>query len=84
MAGRVAAFLKGAWSREPVVTVACGIGALAVLFPLISPYTKYAGPMNMAVPYNYPVPLRDDGNMPEVPSHPCDPQGPTLDWMKKL
>nr|XP_015194958.1 PREDICTED: NADH dehydrogenase [ubiquinone] 1 alpha subcomplex subunit 3 [Lepisosteus oculatus] len=62
MAGRVAAFLKGAWSREPVVTVACGIGALALLS----------------------VPLRDDGNMPEVPSHPCDPQGPTLDWMKKL
>ncbi|XP_050627919.1 NADH dehydrogenase [ubiquinone] 1 alpha subcomplex subunit 3 isoform X6 [Macaca thibetana thibetana] len=30
------------------------------------------------------VPVRDDGNMPDVPSHPQDPQGPSLEWLKKL
>ncbi|XP_066569045.1 NADH dehydrogenase [ubiquinone] 1 alpha subcomplex subunit 3 [Amia ocellicauda] len=84
MAGRVGSFLKNAWNKEPVVLVSCGIGALAVLLPLLSPYTRYTGMMNAAIPYNYPVPLRDDGRLPDVPSHPCDPQGPSLDWMKKM
>lgn len=48
--------------------------------PMISPYTKYASMINKATPYNYPVPVRDDGNMPDVPSHPQDPLGPSLDW----
>ncbi|ELK32905.1 NADH dehydrogenase [ubiquinone] 1 alpha subcomplex subunit 3 [Myotis davidii] len=40
--------------------------------------------INKVTPYNYPVPVRDDGNMPDVPSHPQDPQGPSLEWLKKL
>lgn len=30
------------------------------------------------------VPVRDDGNMPDVPAHPSDPQGPNLDWLRNL
>ncbi|KAK6468683.1 NADH dehydrogenase [Huso huso] len=77
-------FLKNVWSKEPVVTAACGIGLLAVILPLVSPYTKYAGMMNAAVPYNYPVPVRDNGALPNVPKHPCDPEGPSLDWLKMM
>ncbi|KAK2089111.1 NADH dehydrogenase [ubiquinone] 1 alpha subcomplex subunit 3 [Saguinus oedipus] len=55
--------------------------------------------INKATPYNYPatddvlvsatpscptVPVRDDGNMPDIPSHPQDPQGPSLEWLKNL
>ncbi|KAJ8287869.1 hypothetical protein COCON_G00005280 [Conger conger] len=82
MAGRVGAFLKNAWNKEPVITVACGIGLTACILPFASPYTKYAVKMNEAMPYNYPVPVRDDGNMPDVPSHPSDPQGNQLEWLK--
>ncbi|KAG8567977.1 hypothetical protein GDO81_013851 [Engystomops pustulosus] len=81
---RVGAFLKNAWNKEPVVTVSAGIGILAIAFPFISPYTKYSSLYNEVVPFTYPVPVRDDGNMPDIPSHPCDKVGPTLDWLKKL
>ncbi|XP_016342568.1 NADH dehydrogenase [ubiquinone] 1 alpha subcomplex subunit 3 isoform X2 [Sinocyclocheilus anshuiensis] len=77
-------FLKNAWNKEPVITVSCGIGLLACLLPALSPLTKYTGMMNRAIPYNYPVPVRDDGNMPDVPAHPSDPQGKNLDWLKNL
>uniref|UniRef100_A0A8C1F1F0 NADH dehydrogenase [ubiquinone] 1 alpha subcomplex subunit 3 n=1 Tax=Cyprinus carpio TaxID=7962 RepID=A0A8C1F1F0_CYPCA len=77
-------FVKNAWNKEPVITVSCGIGLLACALPALSPLTKYTGMMNQAVPYNYPVPVRDDGNMPDVPAHPCDPQGRNLDWLKNL
>ena len=30
------------------------------------------------------VPVRDDGNMPDVPAHPSDKEGPNLEWLKKL
>uniref|UniRef100_A0A9L0SG51 NADH dehydrogenase [ubiquinone] 1 alpha subcomplex subunit 3 n=1 Tax=Equus caballus TaxID=9796 RepID=A0A9L0SG51_HORSE len=56
----------------------------AIILPILSPYTKYSIMINKATPYTYPVPLRDDGNMPDVPSHPQDPQGPSLEWLKKL
>ncbi|KAF6078774.1 NADH:ubiquinone oxidoreductase subunit A3 [Phyllostomus discolor] len=56
----------------------------AIILPIFSPYTKYAIMINEATPYSYPVPVRDDGNMPDVPSHPQDPQGPSLEWLKKL
>ncbi|CAO2627425.1 NADH dehydrogenase [ubiquinone] 1 alpha subcomplex subunit 3 [Lemmus lemmus] len=56
----------------------------AIIMPIISPYTKYASMINQATPYNYPVPVRDNGNMPDVPSHPQDPQGPSLEWLKNL
>uniref|UniRef100_UPI001658D746 NADH dehydrogenase [ubiquinone] 1 alpha subcomplex subunit 3-like n=1 Tax=Halichoerus grypus TaxID=9711 RepID=UPI001658D746 len=55
-----------------------------LILPTLSPFTKYATMINQATPYNYPVPLRDDGNMPDVPSHPQDPQGPSLEWLKNL
>uniref|UniRef100_A0A8D2KBT8 NADH dehydrogenase [ubiquinone] 1 alpha subcomplex subunit 3 n=1 Tax=Urocitellus parryii TaxID=9999 RepID=A0A8D2KBT8_UROPR len=99
MAQKLAAFLKNAWAKEPVLVVSFAIGSLAVILPPISPYTKYAIMINKATPYNYPgprsadlsgppfcltVPVRDDGNMPDVPSHPQDPQGPSLEWLKKL
>ncbi|XP_016342567.1 NADH dehydrogenase [ubiquinone] 1 alpha subcomplex subunit 3 isoform X1 [Sinocyclocheilus anshuiensis] len=80
----VGRFLKNAWNKEPVITVSCGIGLLACLLPALSPLTKYTGMMNRAIPYNYPVPVRDDGNMPDVPAHPSDPQGKNLDWLKNL
>ncbi|XP_043859521.1 NADH dehydrogenase [ubiquinone] 1 alpha subcomplex subunit 3-like [Dromiciops gliroides] len=77
-------FLKEAWSKEPVLMVSFAIGAMALLLPPLSPYTKYAIMINQATPYNYPVPARDDGNMPDIPSHPQDPQGPSLQWLKNL
>ncbi|XP_004648413.1 NADH dehydrogenase [ubiquinone] 1 alpha subcomplex subunit 3 [Octodon degus] len=84
MASRVAAFLKNAWAQEPVLVVSFAIGGLAIIMPPISPYTKYSSMINQATPYNYPVPVRDDGNMPDVPSHPQDAQGPSLEWLKNL
>ncbi|KAM6154603.1 NADH dehydrogenase [ubiquinone] 1 alpha subcomplex subunit 3 [Erethizon dorsatum] len=84
MASRVTAFLKNAWAQEPVLVVSFVLGGLAITVPLLSPYTKYANMINQATPYNYPVPVRDDGNMPDVPSHPQDPQGPSLEWLKKF
>uniref|UniRef100_A0A0E9U1Q4 Uncharacterized protein n=1 Tax=Anguilla anguilla TaxID=7936 RepID=A0A0E9U1Q4_ANGAN len=30
MAGRVGAFLKSAWAKEPVITVSCGIGLIGL------------------------------------------------------
>ncbi|XP_042327020.1 NADH dehydrogenase [ubiquinone] 1 alpha subcomplex subunit 3 [Sceloporus undulatus] len=82
--GQIGAFLKNAWAKEPVIVVSCGIGILGMTLPWISPYTKYSGMANRAVPYVYPVPVRDDGNMPDIPSHPCDKEGPSLEWLKKL
>uniref|UniRef100_A0A452E6R9 NADH dehydrogenase [ubiquinone] 1 alpha subcomplex subunit 3 n=1 Tax=Capra hircus TaxID=9925 RepID=A0A452E6R9_CAPHI len=84
MATRVAAFLKNVWAKEPVLVASFAIAGLAVILPTLSPYTKYSLMINRATPYNYPVPLRDDGNMPDVPSHPQDPQGPSLEWLKRL
>ncbi|XP_008072060.1 NADH dehydrogenase [ubiquinone] 1 alpha subcomplex subunit 3 isoform X1 [Carlito syrichta] len=80
----LAAFLKDAWAKEPVLVVSFTVAGLAIILPPLSPYTKYAAMINKVTPYNYPVPLRDDGNMPDVPSHPQDPQGPSLEWLKKL
>ena len=84
MAERAAAFLKNVWAKEPVLVASFALADLAVILPTLSPYTKYLLMINRATPYNYPVPLRDDGNMPNVPSHPQDPQGPGLDWLKRL
>ena len=30
------------------------------------------------------VPVRDDGDMPDVPAHPCEPKGNNLEWLKNL
>ncbi|XP_056267230.1 NADH dehydrogenase [ubiquinone] 1 alpha subcomplex subunit 3 [Pseudoliparis swirei] len=81
---KIAAFLKNAWNKEPVLVTAIAIGLSAITLPFISPYTAYAGMINSAVPYSYPVPVRDDGNMPDIPAHPSEPKGKNLDWLKNL
>ncbi|ETE70657.1 NADH dehydrogenase [ubiquinone] 1 alpha subcomplex subunit 3, partial [Ophiophagus hannah] len=43
-----------------------------VTLPLVSPFTRYTRLMNERMPYHYPVPVRDDGSMPDIPAHPCD------------
>lgn len=84
MARRLAAFLENAWTKEQVLVKSFTIRGLAIIIPPLSPYTKYAVMINQVTPYNYPVPIRDDGNMYYIPSHPQDPQGPSLEWLKKL
>ncbi|XP_026041453.1 LOW QUALITY PROTEIN: NADH dehydrogenase [ubiquinone] 1 alpha subcomplex subunit 3 [Astatotilapia calliptera] len=83
MAG-IGAFLRNAWNKEPVIMASCGIGLVGAILPFISPLTKYTAMLNAAVPYNYPVPVRDDGNMPDIPAHPREPKGRNLDWIKNL
>ncbi|KAK2118056.1 NADH dehydrogenase [ubiquinone] 1 alpha subcomplex subunit 3 [Saguinus oedipus] len=84
MAARLGALLKNAWAKEPVLVVSFFIQTLAVILSPICPYFKYSVIIDKATSYNYPVPVRDDGNMPDVPSHPQDPQGPSLEWLKNL
>uniref|UniRef100_A0AAQ6ISB2 NADH dehydrogenase [ubiquinone] 1 alpha subcomplex subunit 3 n=2 Tax=Anabas testudineus TaxID=64144 RepID=A0AAQ6ISB2_ANATE len=78
------AFLKNAWNKEPVIFASCVIGLVGSALPFLSPFSKYSGMINSSMPYNYPVPVRDDGNMPDVPAHPCEQKGDRLDWLKKL
>uniref|UniRef100_A0A8C5QSB3 NADH dehydrogenase [ubiquinone] 1 alpha subcomplex subunit 3 n=1 Tax=Leptobrachium leishanense TaxID=445787 RepID=A0A8C5QSB3_9ANUR len=78
------AFLKNAWGKEPVIMVSAVIGGLALVIPAVSPYTRLTGELNKATPYAYPVPVRDDGNMPDVPGHPTEKVGPNLDWFKNM
>ncbi|XP_076783930.1 NADH dehydrogenase [ubiquinone] 1 alpha subcomplex subunit 3 isoform X1 [Arvicanthis niloticus] len=54
MAGRISTFLKNAWAKEPVLVVSFTVWGLAIIMPMISPYTKYASMINRATPYNYP------------------------------
>ncbi|VCW84180.1 unnamed protein product [Gulo gulo] len=41
-------------------------GHTTILRTLI-PFTKNTTMINQATPYNYPVPLRDDGDIPDMP-----------------
>ncbi|NXV97736.1 NDUA3 dehydrogenase, partial [Calonectris borealis] len=50
----IGAALKTLWAKEPVIAVSLGIGALALVSPLLSPYTPYSGMINRATPYTYP------------------------------
>ncbi|XP_052055774.1 NADH dehydrogenase [ubiquinone] 1 alpha subcomplex subunit 3-like [Apodemus sylvaticus] len=84
MAERISPFLKNAWVKEPVLVVSFSVWGLTIIMPMISPYIKYTGMINKATAYNYPVPVRENGNMPDVPSHPQDPLGPSLEWLKIL
>ncbi|XP_047385175.1 NADH dehydrogenase [ubiquinone] 1 alpha subcomplex subunit 3 isoform X1 [Sciurus carolinensis] len=83
MAAKLAAFLKNAWAKEPVLVVSFTIGSLAVILPPLSPYTKYAIMINKATPYNYPV-LFPSLNSPQQPAllcralEICRSQWPTL------
>ncbi|KAK2086976.1 NADH dehydrogenase [ubiquinone] 1 alpha subcomplex subunit 3, partial [Saguinus oedipus] len=54
---------------------------LTVMEPPISPDFEYSVTIDEATPCNYPVPIGDE---PNVPSHPQDPQGPSLEWLKNL
>uniref|UniRef100_A0A671EJX8 NADH dehydrogenase [ubiquinone] 1 alpha subcomplex subunit 3 n=1 Tax=Rhinolophus ferrumequinum TaxID=59479 RepID=A0A671EJX8_RHIFE len=54
MAGRLSAFFKNAWAKEPVLVASFTIGGLAIVLPPLSPYTKYAARINQVTPYNYP------------------------------
>ncbi|XP_053415983.1 NADH dehydrogenase [ubiquinone] 1 alpha subcomplex subunit 3-like [Nycticebus coucang] len=78
MAARLATFLKDAWANEPVLVNSFTVGGLVIIMQMLSPHTKYSSMINKATPYKYPVPARDDGNMPHVPSHPQDSQGSSL------
>ncbi|XP_057580414.1 NADH dehydrogenase [ubiquinone] 1 alpha subcomplex subunit 3-like [Hippopotamus amphibius kiboko] len=76
MARRITSFLKNVWAKEPGLVASftmVGGKGLAIILPALSLYTKYSIMINQATPYNYPVPLPDDWNMPDVPSHPQDP-----------
>ncbi|XP_054975821.1 NADH dehydrogenase [ubiquinone] 1 alpha subcomplex subunit 3-like [Sorex araneus] len=73
MARRIATFLKDAWAKEPVLVLSFSITGLAVILHPPNPYTKYTAMTKQVTPYNYPVPIEDNGNMPDVPSHPQDP-----------
>uniref|UniRef100_A0A8C4N364 NADH dehydrogenase [ubiquinone] 1 alpha subcomplex subunit 3 n=1 Tax=Equus asinus TaxID=9793 RepID=A0A8C4N364_EQUAS len=54
MAARLAAFLKNAWAKEPVLVASFTIAGLAIILPILSPYTKYSIMINKATPYTYP------------------------------
>ncbi|XP_023441374.1 NADH dehydrogenase [ubiquinone] 1 alpha subcomplex subunit 3-like [Dasypus novemcinctus] len=84
MAAKAATFLKNAWAKELVLAVSFTIAGLAVILPSLSPYTKYASIINQATPCSYPVPVRDDGSMLDMPSHPQDPQGRSLERLRNL
>uniref|UniRef100_A0A671E5I4 NADH dehydrogenase [ubiquinone] 1 alpha subcomplex subunit 3 n=1 Tax=Rhinolophus ferrumequinum TaxID=59479 RepID=A0A671E5I4_RHIFE len=58
-------------------------GLTIILPPPVSPFTKYPTTINQVTPYNYPVPVQDDGNMADMLSHSQDPRGPSLEWLKK-
>ncbi|KAG7475218.1 NADH dehydrogenase [ubiquinone] 1 alpha subcomplex subunit 3 [Solea senegalensis] len=83
MAG-IVGFLKNAWNKEPVIMASCVVGAVGLVLPFVSPLTKYSRMMNSRVPYIYPVPVRDDGTLPDVPAHPCEPSGHNMEWFKNL
>ncbi|XP_032727202.1 NADH dehydrogenase [ubiquinone] 1 alpha subcomplex subunit 3-like [Lontra canadensis] len=89
MAERPTAYLKDAWARELVLVAFFTTGAGGAAYYnsalLCLPHgTKYAMMINQVTAYNQPVPPQDDGNMPHMPSHPQDLQGPRLEWLKKL
>ncbi|XP_035297489.1 NADH dehydrogenase [ubiquinone] 1 alpha subcomplex subunit 3-like [Cricetulus griseus] len=79
MAGRFSTFLKG---REPVLVVFTTNGNLTIIMSSLGLDIKYATRIKTATPYNYSVPVRENGNMPDVPSHPQDPQGPSMEKLK--
>ncbi|XP_034275384.1 NADH dehydrogenase [ubiquinone] 1 alpha subcomplex subunit 3 isoform X1 [Pantherophis guttatus] len=80
---RMVTYVKTAWGKEPVIVSSLVIAIVAAALPWVSPYTRYSTLMNERMPYHYPVPVRDDGNMQDIPAHPCDKEGDQLDWLKK-
>ncbi|ELR45614.1 NADH dehydrogenase [ubiquinone] 1 alpha subcomplex subunit 3, partial [Bos mutus] len=84
----VAAFLKNVWAKEPVLVASFAIAGLGAVAPGPLPWEHRVlapGPPGSSLLSGFALlPLRDDGNMPDVPSHPQDPQGPSLEWLKRL
>ncbi|KAL4831221.1 hypothetical protein H8958_009009, partial [Nasalis larvatus] len=80
------AFLKNAWDKEPVLVASFVIGGLAQALACSLSLWFSVSLNQLFSPglWRRAVPVRDDGNMPDVPSHPQDPQGPSLEWLKKL
>ncbi|EPY78448.1 NADH dehydrogenase [ubiquinone] 1 alpha subcomplex subunit 3 [Camelus ferus] len=72
-AARIPAFLKNAEDKELLLMASFTMGGLTIILPTLSPYAKYTIMINEATPCNYPVPLQDNRNTPDVPSHPQDP-----------
>ncbi|CAD7667339.1 unnamed protein product [Nyctereutes procyonoides] len=70
-------FLRDAWTKEPVLIVSFTPGALAIILPPLSPYTKYAIIINQATPFEVM------GTCLRCPILPA-PQGPSLKRLKKL
>ncbi|XP_059987330.1 NADH dehydrogenase [ubiquinone] 1 alpha subcomplex subunit 3 isoform X1 [Lagenorhynchus albirostris] len=75
MAGRIAAFLRNVWAKEPVLVASLTIGGLAIILPALSPYVKYSIMINEATPYNYPA---DRPTLLCGPPAICSSQWPTL------
>ncbi|NXD03448.1 NDUA3 dehydrogenase, partial [Certhia familiaris] len=61
--------LRTLWAKEPVIAASIGIAAVALVSPLLSPYTKYSGMINRATPYAYPG--MDPKNPPKLPQKPA-------------
>ncbi|XP_060230706.1 NADH dehydrogenase [ubiquinone] 1 alpha subcomplex subunit 3-like [Meriones unguiculatus] len=76
---RLFSFLKNTWTKEVVL-----VWGLVIIVSIVSSYTKYATSINQTTPYNYPVPVQDNGYMPNVPIYPWDLQGLSLEWLKML
>lgn len=81
LAAIAAAFLKNAWPKLRVLVLFLTIGGLAINLTPFCPYTMYSTRINRATRHNNLMLLRDDGNILDIPSH---PQGPSLEWLKKL
>ncbi|KAM7317445.1 NADH dehydrogenase [ubiquinone] 1 alpha subcomplex subunit 3-like [Alexandromys fortis] len=83
MTGMLSAFPKIAWAKEPVLVVS-SICDLAIIMPIVSPYTKYAAMINQATPFNYPMAVPGNGKDPMCPATPRTLRGPSLEWLKNL
>ncbi|NXU44144.1 NDUA3 dehydrogenase, partial [Drymodes brunneopygia] len=46
--------LRTLWNKEPVIAASLAIAVVAIVSPLLSPFTKYSGMINRATPYTYP------------------------------
>ncbi|XP_032995341.1 NADH dehydrogenase [ubiquinone] 1 alpha subcomplex subunit 3-like [Lacerta agilis] len=75
-------FLKNAWSKDQIIVLSFGIGFMTLLGPWVSPLTKFSAMINQAASYTYPVLVQDDGNMPDIPSHSCDKEGPSKELLR--
>lgn len=79
--GKIAAFLKNAWAKEPVLVVVPVIGRPDIIPPLLGPYTNPTVMIHQAR-LQLPAPSETMA-MADVPATP-DCQRPSLEWLKKL